>query len=149
MIALQERVCHGYAHALEDLALGLVLVAHVVVPVRGGRLALDLDGPPIHEDALGISLQRREMERGETSGTEARARGGRAPAPSWWRRKCLGRGNGRGQRAAHLIQLARVRRAHAHEDLDVVLGAAARRQRRTLEELVLELSHRVCLSGAA
>jgi hypothetical protein len=66
VIALQERVRHGYAHALEDLALGLVLIAHVVVPVRGGRLALDLDGPPVHEHALGVSLQRRwVVRRGE------------------------------------------------------------------------------------
>ena len=63
VIPLQERVRHGYAHALEDLALGLVLVAHVVVPVRGGRLALDLDGLPVHEHALGVSLRRRGVVR--------------------------------------------------------------------------------------
>ena len=63
VVPRQEGIRHGHAHALEDLALGLVLIAHVVVPVRGGRLALDLHGPPVHEHALDVSLQRRERER--------------------------------------------------------------------------------------
>jgi hypothetical protein len=154
MVTLEERVRHEDARVFEDLALGLVFIAHVVVTVRGVRFALDVDGSAVHGDALVVTLERRKGKERRPSGIRAMRANARLGSGSSVGSRAVKSSRKRGKTVAvavgaYLLQLARVRRAHAHEDLDIIVGASAGCKRRFLEERVLEIGHGACLSGAA
>ena len=74
VVPLEEGVRHRDAHRLEDLSLGLMLVAHVVVAVRGVVLGGDVHGLTGGVDTLGVAL--RETGRGSEGSAEGAGGGG-------------------------------------------------------------------------